>query len=642
MDYFRLSALINCFILVFIGAYSYLNNRTNKLNQIWCLFNMVSAIWFASIYIVNTIADKQIALNIVRLAHPLSILCGLIFFLFCLYYIDVEQNKRRLAIAAYGVGLTAIFIESFWPSLIVADVVPKFYQPYTPKGTNLYIIHFSLIIAFITMSFYELIRAYRHASSYKRNQLKYFFLATFVAAFSMSTVLPMALDLPVYPFGFFLFPLYGIIITYSIVRYRLMDIIVLMNRTVFFTAVIMPAIIVHIILVWLLQPKFPYFVSNAFSITAISIVFLITPQYRKNLQLALNSILYKGKYDYQDVLKESAKALVTMLDLNQLLDYLVNTIVKNIRVNKVSLLLEDEESKEYKVAASFGIPKEQAESIRLKPINGIIGYLTNKPATLVREEAERELSTPQLEKIKKDMDEIGAEIMMPLICKNKLVGILNLDNKSSGGFYDPSDIDILDTLANEAAIAIENARLYRQAITDGLTKLYHHQHFMARLNEETERSKRYERPMSLLMIDLDHFKDINDKFGHQAGDVALQKVALILKNNLRNVDICGRYGGEEFALILPETAVKGAKNAAERLRNHVENAKDFAEKIRQTIAKSSLKHENSTLSLTISVGITFYDGQDKTKTAYDLIKEADSALYLAKRMGRNRVVEFSR
>ncbi len=641
MEYFRTAALINSLILLFIGIYAYLKNRQSSLNQMWCLFNALTAAWFSFIYTANVVTDKTAALFVVRLAHSSSILTCIIFYHFCLYYVAVAEKRKAVLRGVYAAGLTAFLIETFLPFLVVVDVVPRFYLPFTPQGSRFYFLHLLLIVGILLLSFYELARAYRNASGYKRNQMKYFFLATLIAALTMMTVLPMAFGAPVYPFGFYLFPFYGVILTYSIVKYRLMDIVVFMNRTIFFMAVVMPAVVIHVVLVWLLQTRYPYFIANGLSLIAVAALFVLTPGYRKSLQRALDSILYKGKYDYQNILRESTKAVVTMLDLNQLLDYIVDTIVKNIKVAKVSILLEDEESKEYTIAAAFGISEDMIKSFKLKPTNGIIGYLKGEPTTMVKEEMMRKLPLGQFKKIKDDIEQINAEVVMPLMYKNRIVGILNLDNKLSGDFYDPTDIDILNTLAYEAAVAIENARLYREAITDGLTKLYHHKYFKARLTEEIERTKRYARPLSLLMIDLDHFKEINDKYGHQAGDLMLQEIAFILKGNLRKVDILGRYGGEEFALLLPDTANKGAKTAADRLRVHIENTKLTAEKIRKNIAEHPVHYNYSDLKITVSIGVTSYDGEDKVKTTETIITEADSALYAAKKSGRNKVVEFS-
>jgi len=162
--------------------------------------------------------------------------------------------------------------------------------------------------------------------------------------------------------------------------------------------------------------------------------------------------------------------------------------------------------------------------------------------------------------------------------------------------------------------------LLKEAVTDGLTGLYDHRYLMMSLEDEIERSRRYKRPISFLMIDIDNFKKYNDTFGHPSGDELLAQVAGLFKRLARKVDTVARYGGEEFAIILPETIKEGAWVAAERLRNRVAEM-EFA--------------ENSKIS--VSIGIGFFDGVDNSFTKEDLVDMADKALYNAKTGGRNKV-----
>jgi len=165
--------------------------------------------------------------------------------------------------------------------------------------------------------------------------------------------------------------------------------------------------------------------------------------------------------------------------------------------------------------------------------------------------------------------------------------------------------------------------LKRLAQTDGLTRVMNNGTAMERLQEEFLRAKRYKNDLSIMMIDLDHFKKINDKYGHQKGDTVLRSAALIIKDNLREVDLIGRYGGDEFIIILPETPAKSAKIAGERIR------KIFDECVRGESANEIVS--------TVSVGISGYNSKG-VSTIKELIRTADRALYYAKTAGRNRVI----
>ncbi|MFN7972343.1 MAG: diguanylate cyclase [Acidobacteriota bacterium] len=185
--------------------------------------------------------------------------------------------------------------------------------------------------------------------------------------------------------------------------------------------------------------------------------------------------------------------------------------------------------------------------------------------------------------------------------------------------------EVLALLAGQAAIAIENARLYQLAITDGLTGLFIHRHFLQRLEAEMARVARFGGSMALVMIDLDHFKVLNDTHGHLAGDRVLRDVAATLRRTLRpRLDIVARYGGEELAAILPETDQPGALSAAE--------------KVRAAIAALEWPGDAGPVRVTASIGVSVYAGWEGAAPEA-IIQQADEALYVAKRAGRNRVVK---
>ncbi|MBI5875145.1 MAG: diguanylate cyclase, partial [Deltaproteobacteria bacterium] len=199
-------------------------------------------------------------------------------------------------------------------------------------------------------------------------------------------------------------------------------------------------------------------------------------------------------------------------------------------------------------------------------------------------------------------------------------------NKKGGGHFTGEDESLLFMLAFQSATAVENARLYTKttelATTDGLTSLLNRRAFMERLTEEAARSSRYEHYFSFLLIDIDHFKLVNDTYGHAAGDAVLKLLAQILKRQTRSVDIVGRYGGEEFAIILPETNSSGAQLVGERIRNVVSKL-------------PFILPNGSEIGLTISIGIACFPSC--AGNIEQLIERADAALYSAKNAGRNLV-----
>jgi len=170
-----------------------------------------------------------------------------------------------------------------------------------------------------------------------------------------------------------------------------------------------------------------------------------------------------------------------------------------------------------------------------------------------------------------DLSNVNSLLCLPLIVKDEAIGVINISNKKNKNLFNQDDLDFMGALANQAAIAISNAQLYKLAITDSLTKLYIRRHFEYLLDNELRRSHRYKHQMTLLMMDIDNFKSINDTYGHQIGDEMLKHIAEVILNTLRKIDMPSRYGGEEFAVILPETHKDNAKKIAERLRKKIAN-----------------------------------------------------------------------
>lgn len=185
------------------------------------------------------------------------------------------------------------------------------------------------------------------------------------------------------------------------------------------------------------------------------------------------------------------------------------------------------------------------------------------------------------------------------------------------------------TLANQAALVIENARLYNQmqylAVTDTLTGVYNRRGLFDRGQQEISRSLRSSRPLAAIMLDIDHFKQINDTFSHVVGDEVLRILTKLCQDNLRSLDIIGRYGGEEFAIVLPETDTASAQLVAERLR--------------QCVAETPVFTQNGVVNFTISVGVASMT--DGISTMAVLLDRADTAMYQAKETGRNRVCTVS-
>lgn len=221
-------------------------------------------------------------------------------------------------------------------------------------------------------------------------------------------------------------------------------------------------------------------------------------------------------------------------------------------------------------------------------------------------------------------DHIRSWLGVPLLVRDQLIGLLAIDSVEPFHFTN-ANLELVSAFADQVAVAIENARLFeetrRLAVTDGLTGLYNRRHFMEIAKREFERARRYKRFLSAMIFDVDHFKKVNDTYGHAAGDEVLRALANLCRKEIREADPLSRYGGEEFAGLLVEINAETARQVAERLR--------------QVVEKMTIPVDGNNLSITISIGIA--EQNQNTPDVESLLARADQAMYIAKHKGRNRV-----
>jgi len=219
---------------------------------------------------------------------------------------------------------------------------------------------------------------------------------------------------------------------------------------------------------------------------------------------------------------------------------------------------------------------------------------------------------------------IRSILCYPLVRKGEKIGVIELINKANGAFTG-DDQALIEMILNPLAIAIRTVEMFesseRLTITDDLTKLYNYRYLMKYLEADVKRCLRYKKKVSLLFIDVDGFKRINDTFGHLVGSQALAEMGQVFKRIVRETDVVGRYGGDEFVIVLPETPLNGAMVIAERIRKKVEECEFVA--------------QNLSIRLTVSLGVA--NCPKHTLTAEGLIKKADAAMYRAKELSKNSI-----
>ena len=311
-----------------------------------------------------------------------------------------------------------------------------------------------------------------------------------------------------------------------------------------------------------------------------------------------------------------------------------NSIVSNsqelLQSERTSLLVLHESANELVLKAASGFVTDPSKVGPIRVGEGVSGKVIDSGQPLLVNDLRLEGRTaaPAERRYK-----TNSFISYPIVISGRKVGVLNVTDKTGGRTFDEVDLGLLEIIGPQVALALERAEWQERAnefqlmsITDPLTTLPNRRYLEERLMEELNRSKRYDYPMSFLMIDIDDFKAYNDKNGHQAGDLALQITAHCLKGALRSADVASRYGGEEFCILLPQTGIAEAGAIADRIRHRVSTT-HFPHGMAQPLGR-----------VTVSIGVSTFSSI--VNTSENIIAAADRALYQAKNMGKDRIVFY--
>lgn len=319
------------------------------------------------------------------------------------------------------------------------------------------------------------------------------------------------------------------------------------------------------------------------------------------------------------LLHEISKNVSASLDLGEVLNRVVQGAVEAVGADAASLnlLLETGQAR---MMASVGMSEQFKARTDVRPGGTTMTVIRTRQPLLIPDVTQR----PDLVKSIVQEEGIKSLIVLPLPGRERVMGAMFVFWHQEHAFSD-DEVRLLTTFANQAALGIENARLFAEvqnlALTDPLTGLYNRRGLFQLGQLEFARARRFGRPFASMMLDIDRFKRVNDVYGHPVGDQVLQALAKHCQGSVREIDLVGRYGGEEFVFLLPETTLDKAREIAERLR--------------KTIAQTPIPTEAGELNVTISAGLAMYD--ENTADLETLIARADQAMYVAKHKGRNRI-----
>ncbi len=335
-----------------------------------------------------------------------------------------------------------------------------------------------------------------------------------------------------------------------------------------------------------------------------------------------------------EAIVDLTQLILATLDPRELLNKIVVKVAEIIPVTRCSIIRVDWLRKSAYVVASYEDPQVAGIKLSLRKYPEIAEALSTKKPVVIKDV----MRDPLMQKVRHIISPLGIRsiLVVPIFLRDKVIGTLFLRTSRADHTFSDHEIRLLNALANASANVLNNAFLFEQvedektrleklAITDFLTDIYNVRYFYHRTIEEFSRCLRYQLPIGCLMVDIDYFKKINDKYGHKTGDQVLKEFAQLLKRRSRRSDVLARYGGEEFVFLLPQTSLEGAIAEGER--------------VLKLVKEHRFRRLRSGKGLTVSVGVAAYP-HPKIQSHEDLISLADDALFTAKNSGRDRVAVY--
>jgi len=453
MNAFAFSGLLVAVTSIAMSALVYFSNRLSRVTRFWAGFCLAVAMWGVGDILIATTDDPHLSIIWWRVAHVPVILIPALFYHFVTILIDLRRPKG--IVLAY-MGSVSFLIANATPYFInnVRKVFGEFYYDSPPGILYPWFFLFYAIVVFI--SYVELWRFLKRSDQVLRSiQVRWFFLATAIGFVGSILCFPPVFGIDIYPYGNFIIPLYPILVTYAIVRHQLMDIVVVIKRTLVFAGMAlgmmaMIAVPTLIAQTWLAQTgKIHPFALN---LIGVALIMLTYERMKTWLVNVTDRYLFQKKYDYKVLLKQFADEVVTIIDFKQLLPKTVTALTETVKLETCSLLLLNKDTRTYELAAAKG---SNGQAVSIPEEEQFITFLreTHEPINATGQVKFPEAVTERLK-------QLSARLCLPLTIHEDLIGVLCLGKKKSDEEFTKDDLDILLPLARTVAIAISNAQLF--------------------------------------------------------------------------------------------------------------------------------------------------------------------------------------
>ncbi len=461
MTFYSIPTLVTALLSFGLGIFILARNSASKLNWTFAAWCLLTCYWQTCWTILFNVEDHSTADLLARLGYSGIIFIPIVFFHFVVEFTGARR-ERLLSYLFYVLG--GVFAASIWTTSYFVDGIYRFSWGYYPRAGILHVFYFMMLVVMLFSGIRLLWRFKLQSEEHpnRLNQTKYIIGST--AIYSVASIDFLGnYGVGFYPLGLVFTNIHACIIAYAIIQFRLLDITVAIKRSLIYALILLLLLVPCYVVV--IQGQLYAFgrISYPYSFFAFLLlvgVGFLFPKFRFKTEDALERVLFKRRVDFRDTLLRSSRDMVSIVDIKTLSESLVHTVGKSLAIEKVSLLLHNDAKAYYTLEASMGLNFEGIGPVLLPTQGPLVQLLERRREPIVKEELEWVPVGPGTPQTVDTMSKLGAEISLPIISKQKLIGILNLGHKEDKTLYSNEELELLSTLANQAAIAIENARLY--------------------------------------------------------------------------------------------------------------------------------------------------------------------------------------
>jgi signal transduction histidine kinase len=446
-------------ITIALAIFVYARNRENPVNRSFSWFLICVAFWSLDVFGIRIAPDDDFAEFWAKIFRPGLLFIPAASLNFVVHFLGLNQNRkfiRTLLLLAFGNSF--FFSIANWTPYLTGDAV-RYAWGYSIQSGPLFPIFLISFFAFMGASFILLIQNFFRVDRYQQQRIKYFLIALIGSFIGGSISFFPVMGAEVYPIGSLAVTISLFIATYSIAQHRLMAVSVFMAKGLGYVLTLAIMGVPAYVFIILLEMLFFVRIEPSFAIFIIMmgvVAVLLFPVIKEHVDRAMHQIIVKDRYDYHRVLDEFSRRLVTIIDLNRLLNMFADTIEKSMGVNQISIFLHEGEKEIFRARLIRGSPGD--EVLKLNPAG--IQFLQERKEAILLVDLERTGASAAEKELLNIMVRLQAEVCLPLIYMNRLIGFINLGSKVPEEMYFQEDLDLLYPLGNQVAIAIENANLY--------------------------------------------------------------------------------------------------------------------------------------------------------------------------------------